>query len=539
MKTGAGLFVILLAAVASLVLLWLTSIPLGIPGEWTWARLDYAPAAFAWGLTLLVIGGGLYAAFAWLADRRLEDASRTETALWLLLLVAVSFGWLTAIQSGAIPGLGLAKAPHVLFYRRTEGYFFQARYEVESVPEFIAGYESLMAERDYLHIGTHPPGLTHLYCELLQVCRSSPRLVACLEQTQPEVVTQTFELLQEQNRLLDQEFTRTDAACLWLAAILTQLMAVLTVVPMFLWMRLSSDRMATWRTIVFWPLVPAVAVFMPKSDVLYPLLAMTAAWLWRSAWFRCRERLSILGLMTALLGSLVLWGGMVLSLAFLTVFALIGVQMVCDVLADGPRGRTRQAWLLHQMTVAVAFLGIALIALGGVLSTFGYYGLNLLTVWQWNFSNHALFYDHNPRNWWKWILVNPLELTLAVGAPIVLLAKWGSLRRLQNLRPWLASPVVPFTVVWALLWLSGKNMGEAARLWIILMPWLTAAAVNAFEGDDDRGSGGRDQTTDRRYERSTVLGRRGWLLVLCLQIVVAGLTTLRVDGFHFTDLLRP
>ena len=539
MKTGAGLLVIVLAAVASLALLWLTSVPLGVPGEWTWARLDYTPAAFTWGLTLLLLGGGLYAAFAWLADRRLEDASRLEAALWLLLLVAVSFGWLTAMQSGAITGLGLAKAPHVLFYRRTEGYFYQARYEVESVPEFIAGYESLMAERDYLHIGTHPPGLTLLYGELLQLCRSSPRLVAWLEQTQPEVVTQTFELLAEQNRLLDQEFTRTDAACLWLAAILTQLAAALTVVPMFLWLRLSSGRGATWRTIVYWPLAPAVAVFLPKSDALYPLLAIAAAWLWRSAWFRCRERLSLVGLMTALLGSVVLWGGMLLSLAFLTVFALIGVQMVCDVLADGPRGRTRQAWLLHQTTVAIAFLGIALIALGGVLSAFGYHGLNLLTVWQWNFSNHALFYEHNPRTWWKWVLVNPLELTFAVGAPVVLLAKWGSLRRLRNLRSWLASPVAPFTVVWALLWLSGKNMGEAARLWIILMPWLTASAVNAFEGEDDLEAARGEEAADKRQETCAVLGRRGWLLVLCLQMVVAGLTTLRVDGFHFTDLLRP
>lgn len=176
----------------------------------------------------------------------------------------------------------------------------------------------------------------------------------------------------------------------------------------------------------------------------------------------------------------------------------------------------------------------ALIALGGVLSAFGYYELNLLSIWSWNLSNHALFYDHNVRTWWKWLLVNPIELTLAVGVPIIALVKAGSWRLLREPRRLLASPVVPITVVLTLLWLSGKNMGEAARLWILLMPWLAASTANAF---GTPALPGMDAATS---EPAALLdGRRFWFTLLCLQVVVAGLTTLRVDGFHFTELVSP
>ena len=34
--------------------------------------------------------------------------------------------------------------------------------------------------------------------------------------------------------------------------------------------------------------------------------------------------------------------------------------------------------------------------------------------------------------------------------------------------------------VWSILWLSGKNMGEAARLWIFLAPWPVMTAAIAL-----------------------------------------------------------
>jgi hypothetical protein len=515
-------------ALAALALLWTDVVPLGVPGEWTWGRLSYTTLSLVWAGMVCGAAAAVYLAFTAWGDRRMEAAGRGEAVIWLGGLVVAGFGWLTAVQSMSIEGLGLGKAPYVLYYRRTEGYFWQARYDVRSVPDFLAGYETLLAERDYLHIGTHPPGLALLHYGLLEVCRTSPRLVAGLEATEPEIVANTLNLIQTQSRGSAHEVTRTDAACLWLATLLTQAAAALTVVPLFLYARLSAPRAAAWRAAALWPLLPAIAVFLPKSDVLYPLIGMTAGWLFRLGWVRARDRIGGVSILAWLIGSVVLWGGMVLSLAFVTVIALIGVQAVCDTAADPHPSRSRAAHWLHYATAALCCSGCALVSLGLMLSLFGSFGLNLLSAWQWNLSNHALFYEHNARTWWKWLLVNPIELTLAVGVPVVAVAKWGAFQALQDWRRYVGSPVLPFMIVWGLLWLSGKNMGEAARLWIILMPWLVAATVNAL-----------GPAVESTAAAGALQRRRLWLGLLALQCVVAAGTTLRVDGFHFTELLRP
>lgn len=557
-----------LAAAASVALLWTEAVPLGVPGEWTWGRLSYTVPSFLWAVMVCGMTGCGYLAFVWWGDRchtaasageepaetasphgtsEGESSRKVTTALTLAGLVVAGFVWLCAVQSVAIEGLGLGKAPYVLYYRRTEGYFWQARYDIRSIPEFLVGYEDLLAERDYLHLGTHPPGLALAHYGLIELCRSSPRLVSWVVWSEPRVVRETLTGMQSLARGSGHEITDTDAAALWLAALLTQFAAALTVVPLYLYIRLRASPVAAWRAAVLWPLVPAVAVFLPKSDVLYPLLAMTAAWQWRLACLRAQQRIGPTSLVCWLLGSLALWTGMLLSLAFLTVGALLAVQMVCDMAEEyvavqdpalprpglGPRVSVG----LHQATVVVCSAGCALLTLGLLLTWCGSHGMNLLSVWQWNLSNHALFYEHNVRTWWKWLLVNPLEVTLAAGVPVAALAKWGGIDGLRDPRRLLCSPIVPFTVVWTLLWLSGKNMGEAARLWIILLPWLVAGTAAAWERRPAAVAARVGVSRTEREEAATTRGR--WLAAVLLQLVASALTVLRVDGFHFTELLRP
>lgn len=529
-----SLVLALILSAASLALLWTDQLPLGVPGEWTWGRLSYSAYALIWGGLLVLIGGGLYLGFAWAGEKRLSQASRWEAAAWVAALVAGNFAWLSVVQSAAIEGVGLGKSPYVLYYRRTEGYFWQARYEMASAPEFLREYEALMAEGDYLHIGTHPPGLALVHRGLLNLCRSAPWIVEATEATQPESVRQALDLISRQMRASGQEFTREDSAALWLAAWLTQLAAALTVIPLYRWLRVTEPRRVAWRAAAFWPLIPAVAIFLPKSDVLYPVLTMTAAALWRQGWLACHPRWRFSGVIWCSLSALVLAAGLTLSLAFLPVIALIAVQSVCDGLPTSPdSGRAtasgeRSRW--HRWMLIVLYTGCWLWFFGGFVLALHRAGLNLINVWSWNFSNHALFYDHNLRTYWKWLLVNPLELTLAVGAPVIVMLKsgvwgmisagdWSGLRR---------SAAPAFVAVWTLLWLSGKNMGEAARLWIILMPWLIAATATAWHAarSGSLSHDGSGEHRDRLY----------WLALLAIQIAVSSLTVLRIDGFHFTEL---
>src|SRR5207253_327112 len=95
--------------------------------------------------------------------------------------------------------------------------------------------------------------------------------------------------------------------------------------------------------------------------------------------------------------------------------------------------------------------------------------------------NHAGFYSHFPRTHWKWLLVNPVELTVAAGVPLTVLAIWSIVGQWRRADVRQTGHIWAWLVALGLLWLSGKNMGEAARLWIFLMPFLVWSAGPLFE----------------------------------------------------------
>ena len=135
----------------------------------------------------------------------------------------------------------------------------------------------------------------------------------------------------------------------------------------------------------------------------------------------------------------------------------------------------RSDWVARIGAAAIGWaIPVGSVALGRV---------NLLRVWSWNYRNHAGFYEHYTRTYWKWLLVNPIELAFALAAPLVLAAVLGiAFRELRaGWRRRAAGPYWCLTAVWVLLWLSGKNMGEAARLWLILMPWAVWLSAGYFE----------------------------------------------------------
>ena len=177
------------------------------------------------------------------------------------------------------------------------------------------------------------------------------------------------------------------------------------------------------------------------------------------------------------------------------------------------------------MCVAAAGLGFSV----PTLLLWRFAQINLLNVWWWNYRNHAGFYEHYPRTYWKWLLVNPLELACAAGWPMTLLAIITCCsvilrfrRRDQSIeRPKIAAVVNPLVLVWGLLpkKLTGKNSGEAARIWILFLPWLIWLGSIEFESMSNRNS-------------SFEVRRRQAMALLAIQYVVCLLTVARVNGFH-------
>jgi hypothetical protein len=243
-----------------------------------------------------------------------------------------------------------------------------------------------------------------------------------------------------------------------------------------------------------------VAIFLPKSDVAYAGLAVL--WMW--TWLRATDR----GSWTlAVLAGVVAWLGMLCSLAFLPVF-LAGVVAAVVELADvsDPGERRSRLYRLAGFSLAAGAVFLALTALLWFLAD-----VNLLRVWLMNYRNHAGFYGKFPRSYPGWLLLNPLELSIAVGVPIAILGAAGSLYG-WNDGGRTRAVTAAVVGVWGLLWLTGKNSGEAARLWTLLMPWCLWLAGPAL----------------RRASVAWFVA--GWIgLQLAAQVV----TVLRVGGFHF------
>lgn len=538
-----------LAAAAFVWLLWCSDIPLGVPGEWAWPRTSVDGAVW---VEILIAAAcvGLYGLLVWSGGRRMPRARTVETAAWLAALFVAGCAWLWVVIQTAPGPSGLGRGPFVVFYRRTSGYYLQAREGLEDWPDFLAGYEDELKQGNYLHLGTHPPGLAMGYGFLLTLCREEPALTDLLLAARPRSVREATAGLEANELSLLPPFSRADAACLWLASLLSLMFAVATVWPLYGMMVEVVDRATAWRLAALWPIVPALAVFYPKSDLLYPFFAMLFTWLWMTGW----ERGAVWRCVAA---AAVLLTGLLMSLAFLPGAAIVGLASLIewwrDVrfgavsvpggVSDRSGGDLRSSGWHGQETVTqpnimpqqelkrrrVWCAGGALITVASGVAIFWLvWDVNLLNVWRLNFVNHGAFYAHNPRTWWKWLLVNPLELGVAVGPVVAVLGLVGAVR---NLREPLRSPL-PFSVliVWAALWLSGKNMGEAARLWIILMPWLLVVAAYGLRA---RGDSPEDESTGESASR-----RRNWLILVGLQAAVCLATAHRVDGFHFGELVE-
>ena len=462
----------------------------------------------------------VYLIFCLFADHRVLEANRWEMTGWLAALVLVGAVWHGIVQECPPDPHRLSKTGWVLWLRGFQGYYLEAKTHASQEPDYLAKYADRMREGDVLHFGTHPPGFILLNKSVIGVVSRSPTLQSWLQDYQPESVRAGLDVIAKNSEGSATPLTDVDRAALWLMGLLTALAAMSTVVPLFCLLRHTCGRETAWRVVCFWPLIPALAAFHPVSDLWLPFFGTLFLAVWGRAWSR-RSWL------TGLLAGGVMSIGMRLSLAMLPVAFLAALWTLADCLfAESPDPFKTRA---KQLTVCV----VAALGSFAVLTGLAYLmtSLDLPAVWLQNLRNHAGFYEKYTRTYSSWLMVNPIELALAVGTPVFFFAvsSWltstkGCLRTgrsLASFRLWCLVTIV-------VLWLSGKNSSEAARLWIFLLPWLlwvcgrepeiTAKIVN-----------GPGQT----LPEYTGTPARGWLMLMILQAVVCTATVSRVDGFHF------
>lgn len=501
---------------------WRTSFPLGVSGEWEWQRIDLSEP-FLWAAIPPALAAICYMGFIWLGSRRLDLCGRWEVRAWVGGLTAATFLWLWVVQESAPEGYQLSKAAWVLYYRGPSGYFSEARAFKGGVRELLQNYEQKMSEGDVLHIGTHPPGLIVAYRILIAACKDSPALVEMVHGVEPDSVRASFDQLADQTAQTAEALTKEDRGVLWLAALLVQWAGAMTVLPLFAIIQRGFGPKPAWLATSLWAAVPAVAIFCPKSDVIYAVLGLTFVWCWLSACDRD-------SLVRAGAAGIVFWCGMFFSLAFAPMAVFLAVWTAVEwrfprkvqsptLEAENRNDATPPAQKFRSLAKLSAFAVAGFLI--PCLLVYIFTDMNLAGVWAKNYRNHAGFYHQFPRTYWKWLLINPLELSIASGLPVVILGLWGWRDAFARGHGVLSAALI----TWAALWLIGKNQGEVARLWIFTMPWFILLAA-------PRLSESPEMTPEAKVS-PLPNPMAMWGIALVCQMLVELLLVTRITGFHY------
>jgi len=502
---------------------WFTQIPLGVPGEWVWNRIAVKPSErldFSLGIFQTSVVAAVCLWFIFFGAKRISQSNKKGIALWLAGLVAAGFLWLWSVQNLPPSGKPNVKPSWVLFSPASSGYFFDAAYEIDDLSKYFANYESLMEEGDVLHKGTHPPGLYVLHKTSIGLCEKSNWLTNTILATRPRSEYESFNSLfkdaEEPRKTTGktaEPLSLPQQAALWLAILLTQFAAVLTIVPIYALVRLQFNKLVSWVTASLWLFVPAMGVFLPKSDAFYPMIGMTFLAFWVYA---LKKRSRIL----ATCAGCVFWLGMTFSLALLPV-ALLGVLLTIKELL--PSEEKKDSANSSSQKKLFETIGIGLGSFFALcLLVWAIWDLNLWNVWRWNYRNHAGFYVSNQRTFIWWLFANIGELSFGTGLPVFLAAVGGIFlvwKKKNTLDTKIFSPVICTFLVWGLLWISGKNMGEAARLWLVLMPWFVWSSAEFCERVLE------SSPDDARWWNSPLF------FLLLAQILCCMATVSRVNGF--------
>jgi hypothetical protein len=459
MRVWTWLILIVQAALVFLVLIAVGAhvVPLGVPGEWEWLRAKGWPSFD--GVCMAVIGLAGYCGFVAIGIGKLAGkVARGIEAVWLAGLLTAATAAQVIIPMAAAPGYDLSKWAAVNYLSGSTGYFKVARREAAQDPwKFLAEYQEWIRGQDSLHIGTHPPGLIAAQCMLMGIMERSPRLTGFLLDHMPASVDAGFRVFGEND---PQPLTHGEQAALYATALLTLFACAGTVVPLYLLARVALPAPAAWATAALWPLAPAINLFQPVADTFYPLVSTSALAL--AAW---AARLSaqtgprvFAGIVLALAAGMLLAFGMFFTLAFLPVGLIVAFVVGFDPLLT---------WRWRALLILAIGVGFLAIVLCGWAVT----RANPIVIGRWNLYHHARFYDEFPRTYRLWLLVNPVELAIALGLPSVVLCLTGLFApRGIPLAVWST------LVVLALANVIGRNMGEVARLWMLYTPPLLVGA---------------------------------------------------------------
>ena len=310
-----------------------------------------------------------------------------------------------------------------------------------------------------VHVRLSPPGLPMWYGLLNAIFEKSPRVADVLHRALLPYQCHNWNLL---------AYAPAEWASAWLG-ILMPAWAAFTVVPLYAVARRLIAGQAR-VAVLWWPLIPALAMFTPSWNTLYPLFSLLAFWLLLIGLERARGEIQFIaaGLLTGLLTFA--------NFSLIPLIALFGIYTILHFVWRQNPWTLSAAWRRSIKVGAWFVLGLAIPWMVYWLVT-SLTPPDLLRV---AMGVHLAL----DRPYLPWLWLHFWEWALFTGIPLIalwLFAAWRSIKRHQTGKPALA---IALLLTLALLLLSGTARGETGRVWLFFAPFVLIAAAGAFNHTD-------------------------------------------------------
>jgi hypothetical protein len=488
----SDLLPVLAAALPSAILLpvilrdslpWLRG-PAPYPPEWQWSLRSgplgpWLPVVAAAAALL-----GLVAACAtpW-AMRRPRLAAAGVLSSGVFAGFAFQIALAATHQEGVLEGL-----MHRAESRTISSYYTVAVSEEARDPwSFLSHFhERLRAYRETAkHAATHPPGPVLYYRAALWACERATWL--------------SDDLLRPMRgrRIASSPDVRAERAAGLLGALVLGLLAAAAAWPTAaLGEALGLGPLAAAQVGLLYELLPGPALMIPQFDAALALPVAAATALLALSIARGRVAAST----AALAGALA-------ALAFFVSYGAVAFIAIGAVAALSLAPTRRAAARAGLVTLAIATATAVLLTAATTLS-----GYHLVSAARTALEIHRESYTAH-RSYLLWLIFDPLDFALFLGAPLAALALTRLAVVATTLRREPRPPErfgVTLAMAIALLVASGVTRGEVGRIWIPLMP-LVLVAVFAPTAD-------RHDAWDPLSRRGVVLLVGALLAALCLAI---------------------
>ncbi|HVO72156.1 MAG TPA: hypothetical protein VMT24_19030 [Aggregatilineaceae bacterium] len=309
-------------------------------------------------------------------------------------------------------------------------------------------------------ISLSPPGLLVLYYAFERFFSAIPPLA------------NTFGALVrplECQNLYMMTWSNAEMASAWFQMFMP-LWAALAVVPLYRLGTMLFDRERARLAVILWPLVPGLEIFVPRFNVLYPLITLVMLLaLWRGLEQNRPRQIA--------LGGFVVSGAIFLNLSLVPLGLLAGLVILGYHLVRRPAA------------FRLAIRDLALFGIGSASVWIIYWVLTGQTPWL--IIRTGLHYHQIlKRPYFAWLPMHTYDTFLFIGLPLSIFALW----RIGRLRRSRIGPALPpgdllagaMALTLIIMVLSGTARGETGRVWLFFAPVWILLATDVLAGFSPR-----------------------------------------------------